>query len=91
MVGHAFKKRRARVIPAKTTGNDLFLAGALPKPASFDIVVRAAAATAVTVECPAGAAIKATRPVLGLFHGQTLLPKFNALRIAFGPDFPASV
>ena len=48
-VGHEFMKRRAREFITKTAESEIFICGALPEPASFDPVIRAAAATAVTV------------------------------------------
>ena len=90
-IGHEIMERRAWIVTARTTGIDVLVCDASPEPASLDIVVRPVAAAAIAVRGSAGAAIKPAWPILRLFHGQTLLPKFNALRIAFGPDFPASV
>jgi hypothetical protein len=81
LVGHKIMERRARVIAAKTAETDLLLCGALPEPASFDIIVRAAAAAAIAVRGSAGSAIETARPELRRLHGEILLLAISILLV----------
>jgi len=75
-------KRRARKVAAMTAEIDMFISSALSEPASFDMIINSVALTAIAVQSAAGAAIKATRPVLGLFHDKTLFMLVDYLLVA---------
>lgn len=70
-------KRPTWIVAAKTTGSDMLVGGASPEPASLDMVIRAGAAAAVTIQGPAGATIKSAWSVLGVFHGQLILKSLS--------------
>ena len=57
LIGHEIMEWRAGIFFAETAEIDALLCGAMPEPASLDIVVRTAAAAAVAVRGSAGAAI----------------------------------
>jgi hypothetical protein len=57
----------------------MFISGALPESAFLDIIIDSAALTAIAVRSSAGAAKKATRPVLGWFHGKILFMAIDLL------------
>jgi hypothetical protein len=75
-------KRRAWIFIAEAAEIDMFISGALPESAFLDIIINSVALTAIAVRCPAGSAVKATRPVLGLFHYRILFLAVEVLIFA---------
>jgi len=82
LIGHEIMEWRAGIFFAETAEIDALLCGAMPEPASLDIVVRTAAAAAVAVRGSAGAAIKSARPILGMFHHKILFLEVDVLMVA---------
>jgi hypothetical protein len=72
-VAHELIQRTARELIAKTAKIEEFVCGALPELASFNVVVRATTAAAVTILRSTSTTIDSAGAVLVFFHENTLM------------------